>query len=299
GPLASIPAQVAAQAFTPPQGVGGVTLLFQYYDDTGRRFTDGTRAATGQMETATVLLEASYGITDRFVVSLGLPYVFARYKDGPPPTPPYYPWDECHCWNSAFQDFRLAAGYRFGEGSWAVTPQVRYVQPSHDYEYRGQAVPGFNRQEFAVGLAAGWRLVGLLPRAVLEAAYFYSFVERFLDIPNDRSNGGIQIGYNATRRLFLYANGAYQFTHGGLRRGSPSGDPFYPPGEFIILDTPERRQETQRLFRNNFWQAGGGLSYSFDSFDVFASFVKYVWGTDTHDGQAYTIGVTWYFGGGK
>ena len=55
-----------------------------------------------------------------------------------------------------------------------------------------------------------------------------------------------------------------------------------------ILDTPERLQEFHRLFRNNYWQAGGGLSYSVGSFDVFASFTKYVWGTDTHDGQAYT-----------
>ena len=66
-----------------------------------------------------------------------------------------------------------------------------------------------------------------------------------------------------------------------------------------ILDTPERLQEFHRLFRNNYWQAGGGLSYSVGSFDVFASFTKYVWGTDTHDGQAYTVGATWYFGGAQ
>jgi hypothetical protein len=299
GFLASIPARVAAQAFTPPRGVGAVTLLFQYYDDTGRRFTDGTRASVGQTETVSILLEASYGITDRFVASLGLPYIFARYRDGPPPDPiPYVPSDSCHCWNSSFQDFVLSAGYRLGDGPWAVTPQIRYVQPSHDYNYQGEAVVGFDRREFAVGLAAGWRLVGLLPRAVLEAAYAYSFVERFLGIPNNRSNGVIQIGYNATRRLFLYVNGTWQVTHGGLRFGSPSGDPFPPPGEMSILDTPERLQEFHRLLRNNYWQAGGGASYSFGSFDVFASFTKYVWGTDTHDGQAYTVGVTWYFGGG-
>jgi hypothetical protein len=29
--------------------------------------------------------------------------------------------------------------------------------------------------------------------------------------------------------------------------------------------------------------------------DVFAAFTKYVSGTDTHNGQAYTAGVTWYF----
>ena len=102
-----------------------------------------------------------------------------------------------------------------------------------------------------------------------------------------------------TRRFHIQATGTWQYTHGGLRFGSPSGDPFYPPGEFSILDTPERLAEFHRLFRNDYWQAGGGFSYSIGSFDVFASFTKYVWGTDTHDGQAYTVGATWYFGGAK
>ena len=66
-----------------------------------------------------------------------------------------------------------------------------------------------------------------------------------------------------------------------------------------VLDTPEKLQNFHRLFRNNYWQVGGGVSYSIGSFDVFASFTKYVWGTDTHDGQAYTVGATWYFGGSK
>lgn len=295
-----IPAQAAGQAFTLPQGVGSVTFATQYYDDTGRRFTDASRISGGQTETVTVLLEADYGVTDRFSATLGLPYIFARYKDGPPPPPiPYVPTDECHCWQSSFQDFALSARYRLGDDPWAVTPLVRYIQPSHDYNYQGEAVVGFNRREFAVGLATALRFAGFLPKATLQVNYTYSFVEKFLEIPNDRSNGTVEIGYGPTRRIYLHANGTYQYTHGGLRFGSPSGDPFYPPGEMAILNTPERLQEFHRLFRNNYWQAGGGLSYSVGSFDVFASFTKYVWGTDTHDGQAYTLGATWYFGGSR
>lgn len=29
--------------------------------------------------------------------------------------------------------------------------------------------------------------------------------------------------------------------------------------------------------------------------DVFASFSQYVWGRDSHDGEVYTVGATWYF----
>jgi len=295
-----VPVPAAAQAFTLPKGVGTVTLALQYYDDTGRRFTDATRLSAGQTETVTALLEADYGITDRFSGTLGLPYIFARYKDGQPPPPiPYLETDKCHCWNSSFQDFSLTARYRLGDDPWAVTPHVKYIQPSHDYNYQGEAVVGFHRRELAVGVAAATRLEGLLPRASIHASYTYSFVERFLGIPNNRSNGVVELGYSVTRRLYLHADGTWQYTHGGLRFGSPSGDPLPLPGEMSILDTPEKLQEFHRLFKNNYWQAGGGVSYSVGAFDVFASFTKYVWGTDTHDGQAYTVGASWYFGGSK
>jgi hypothetical protein len=289
-----------AQAFTLPKGVGSATLAFQYYDDTGRRFTDASRLSVGQTETVTVLLEADYGVTDRLSATLGLPYIFARYKgDQPPPPIPYVAADMCHCWHSTFQDFSLGARYRLGDDPWAVTPLVRYIRPSHDYNYQGEAVVGFDRQELALGLNASLRLAGFLPRASIQAGYTYSFVERFLGIPNNRSNGTVELGYAVTRRFYVRGTGTWQRSHGGLRFGSPSGDPFYPPGEMSTLDTPERLREFHRLFRNNYWQAGGGLSYSIGSLDVFASFTKYVWGTDTHDGQAYTVGASWYFGGAR
>jgi hypothetical protein len=299
GALASVPAPAFAQAFTLPQGVGGVTLAFQYYDDTGRRFSDGTRMSIGRTETVSVLLEADYGVTDRLSATLGLPYIFARYRGDPPP--PFLPYnyatnDECHCWHSTFQDFAVTARYRLGDDPWAVTPLVRLVEPSHDYNYQGEAVVGFDRREIAVGVNASVRLAGLLPKASLQAGYTYSFVEQFLGIPNDRSNGTVEIGYAVTRRLFVRATGIWQVTHGGLRVGSPTDDPFPFPGD---INSPERIDEFHRLFRNNYWQAGGGVSYSMGSFDVFASFTKYVWGTDTHDGQAYTVGATWYFGGAR
>ena len=105
---------------------------------------------------------------------------------------------------------------------------------------------------------------------------------------------------NATaRKIYLHANGIWQQSLGGLRFGSPSGDPFPPPGDMYVLDTAEKLQDFHRLFRNNYWQVGGGVSYSVGAFDVFASYTQYVWGTDTHDGHAYTVGATWYFGGSK
>jgi hypothetical protein len=300
GAIAMFPAPAAGQAFTLPQGVGSVTMALQYYDDTGRRFTDSSRASVGQTEAVTLFLEAEYGITDRLSATLGLPYVFSRYRGEEPPDPIYYvESDKCHCWNSTFQDLAFTARYRLGDDRWAVTPLVRYILPSHGYNYEGEAVAGFHRKELALGLSAAWRITGLEPTpAVIQAGYAYSFVERFQGIPNDRANGTIELGYSVTRRLYLHLNGIWQQSLGGLRFGSPDGDPFPPPGDVYVLDTAEKLRDFHRLLRNNYWQLGGGISYSVGAFDVFASFTKFVWGTDTHDGQAYTVGATWYFGSG-
>ena len=62
------------------------------------------------------------------------------------------------------------------------------------------------------------------------------------------------------------------------------------------MNTPALLHEHDRMLRDNYFHAGGGLAYDLGPFDVFASISKYVSGTDTHNGQAYTVGATWYFG---
>ena len=282
----------AAQAFTPPAGVASLTLGWQYVDNTGHRLSDGSLTLPdgtptgGTSVTQSVLLETEYGFTDRLAVSFGIAYVFAKYTDPNPTPPPFLPIDACRCWNSSFQDFSLAARYRLLDDPWAVTPLVRAVLPSHSYETRGEAVVGRDLWELQVGLGAAFHVLKILPGATLQAGYAYSVVERVLDIPNDRSNGYFEVGYAASRRLYFRVDARWQRTHGGLR-GSEL-DRTHPNPE---LD------EHDRLLRDNNWRIGAGASYSVGIFDVFAAFSKYVSGTDTHDGQAYTVGLTYYFGG--
>lgn len=289
--LASAPSPVAAQAFTLPQGVGAVSVAWQYVDNTGHRLSDGFLRKAGESVTTSAIFELDYGFTDRLSATFGIPYVFAKYTGAMPP-PSRLPVDSCGCWHSSFQDFSLTARYRLGDEPWAVTPHVRYGRPSHDYPYQGEAVVGRNLQETAVGVNAGARLLGFLPKASVQAGYTYSFVEKVADISIDRSNGFVDLGYALTRRLYARAAGIWQRTPGGLRAGSVTGNPFPFPGE---LNTPERFAQRDRLLRVNYWQVGGGLSYSAGPADLFASISKYVWGRDAHDGQVYTVGATWYF----
>jgi len=286
-----LPRVVQAQAFTPPQGVGSYTFAWQYVDNTGHRLTDGFLREAGQSVTTSLLNEIEYGVTDRLAVTAGIPFVFAKYSGALPP-PSGLPVDECQCWHSSFQDFGFAVRYRFGDDFWAVTPTVRYDLPSHGYPYQGEAVVGKRLNELLVGLSVGRRLVSILPKTSVQASYTYAIVEQPLpDIPLNRSNAFFDIGYPLTRSLYIRGNASWQRTHGGLQAGSVTGDPFPLPGE---LNTPERQAQRDRLIRSNYWHAGGGMSYSFRSFDLFASFEKYVWGRDTHNGAAYTVGSTWY-----
>jgi hypothetical protein len=288
--LVSVP--LAAQAFTAPAGVGQFTLAWQYVENTGHRFSDGFLVKGGQSVTTSVLFEGDYSITDRLAVTAGIPYVFARYT-GALPSFSRLPLDECRCWHSSLQDLSVSARYRLGNDPWAITPIVRYTVPTHDYRYQGEAVVGRNLQELQVGVNAGQRLSGTFDKVTLQAGYTYAFVEKPLpDVSLNRSNAFFDLGYVVTDRLLVHGALERQTTHGGLRVGSPTGNPFLPLGE---LNTPERFAQRDRVLASQFWHATAGVSYSFGTMDVFASYTGYLDGKNTHDGRVYTIGTTWYF----
>jgi hypothetical protein len=103
-----------------------------------------------------------------------------------------------------------------------------------------------------------------------------------VDVEIDRSNFVFDISYAPTRRL--YARGRELAEHS--RR---------PEGRFrlrrsalsvggVHLATALRAARPAR--RVKCWQVGGGLAYDIGPADVFASVSSYVWGRDSHDGEA-------------
>lgn len=277
----------------PPAGVGSVTFVYEAINNTGHRLTDGRLFTSGESLDRTVYVEGEYAFTDRFSLSAGLPYVFARYtsKDETPFV--FLPVDACRCWHSAFQDFSFKARYNLvNRGSFSLTPSVFVGVPSHEYVFRGEAVAGRHLREIKLGADAGLRLDRVSPRVSVQGAYSYAIVQRVLGLPNNRSNGSAQVGYSVTRRLAAHAEVSWQRTHGGLRLGEP---PFFPnvtlpfPGE---ADTPEKQVQHDRLLRDDHAHAGAGLSYSFPKLDVFGTFTHFVNGTDAHAGRLFAMGVS-------
>lgn len=288
--LLFLPAPLLAQPFTPPAQVGSVTIVWQWVDNTGHFLGDGFLLERGPSVTTSALVEVEYGVTDRFAASVGVPYVFARYTGDLPPLS-QLPRDSCRCWNSSFQDFSFGARYRFGDQFLALTPQIKYGAPTHAYPYEGEAVVGSNLRQLLLGLHGGARLTSVLPRAAVQVGYSYSIVEQPLDdVSMNRSNGYFDLGYPLTRQIFVRGGATWQYTHGGLTAGGPTTIPF--PGE---LNTPERYAQRDRVLSTKYWHVSGGMAYSFGTVDVFGSIEKYVWGRDTHNGIAYSLGASWYF----
>lgn len=239
-------------------------------------------------------IEGEYAFTDRFSVSAGLPYVFAKYTATVPPSPPipYPPVDQCHCWHGGWQDFGFTARYNVVGGAFALTPSLSVGVPSGNYDYVGEAVVGRNLREVRIAVDAGQRLDRISSKLSVQGRYSYAFVERVIDIPNNRSNAEVEATFLLTRKLATRGLLSWQRTHGGLRFGSPTSTTLPFPGE---VNTPERLAQHDRLLRDNYWHTGAGVSYSFSRMDVFASYIAFVGGTDTHAGKAFTVGISWPF----
>jgi hypothetical protein len=51
--------------------------------------------------------------------------------------------------------------------------------------------------------------------------------------------------------------------------------------------------------KDNYWHAGGGVTYSFNKMDVFGTYIHSVTGENTHRGSAFTVGVSFPFQTGE
>jgi hypothetical protein len=284
----------AAQAWAPHQGEGSVNFAYQRISNTGHRLTDGFLAKGGQSTNMGLYVQADYAITDRLSFAAGLPYVFGKYTDlNPPPPPiPFLPLDQCHCWNSGWQDFGFTARFNVLNGNFALTPSLSVDTPSHGYDFRGEAALGRHLKEARLAIDGGQRLDVISPKLSIQGSYSFAFVERTLDIGNNRSNATVEGAFLVTNKLLVRGLSLWQHTHGGLRFGSPTSSSVPPPGD---VNTQDRLFEHDRLLRDNNWRFGAGATYSFQKMDIFGTYIYYASGTDTHSGRAFTFGVSFPF----
>lgn len=276
-----------AQAFVPAQGEGAVSILFQdMYDK--YHYLPTTAVDRGQINSEALLLDVTYGLTDKVAVSIGIPWVAAKYTGNfPHPLSDLTgvsPLDD-GAYHGTLQDFRFNVRYNITKKGLALTPFIGSIVPSHDYTYFAHAAPGRDLNELQFGVSAAKLLDSLVPGLLVQASYSYGVTEQVFDISHNRSNLDLEIGYFVTPNLRLLALGTGQLTHGGTESSlTLPRDPILWP----------HHDQTDRI---NSLNLGGGTAYSVtDKVDIFASLIHTVAQRNGHAVDlGLTMGLSWSF----
>jgi hypothetical protein len=274
----------SAQAWLPPKGEAAMTLGYSRAWATTHIDYQGNSVSPGDMIWNNVGLDLSYGVTDRFAVRLGVPFVTSKYDGAfPHPVVAGISAQDDGNYHSRFQDVATELRYRVTTGSFAVTPFAGLVVPTHDYPTYGHGAAGQGLVEGRFGVSAGRLLDPLLPDAYLQVRYTYVVPEKVLGISHNASQLGVDLGYLVGSSLTVRAIGAWQKTHGGWRA----------PVDFPPRTSPDIVHHDQ-LTRTEYLRLGGAVAYSISpAIDVNLYGYTSVWGRSDVDMKSLGIAFTW------
>ena len=279
-------APAGAQAWLPPKGEAWFSVGYGNIFSTKHYFGtvnpgEGSTIDIGHTRGNSIAVQLGYALSNRFSVSVGLPYEIYKYY-GPAPHPTVQDDGRYH---GTWQDFHFNLAYQLVKGNAAVAPFVTAVIPSHDYQYFAHAAPGKDLREYRLGFAAGSRLDRLLADSYVEAGYSYAFVEKVQGVHHDRSDFDLELGYFLTPEMRFRLLGSGYYTHGGLVFHSPFD---LPPSLLPYHD---------QIGHSSQVNVGGGLSYALSgSTEIYAVYAQSVWGRDGHKiDNGLNFGVTYSF----
>lgn len=286
-----------AQAYVPAKGEGTVSFLYQgmFVRD---HYFGTTPVDAGQITSKALLVDVTYGVTDKLAISFGVPWVTSRYNGSLPhpiadlsgPTPVYggvNPADD-GTYHGTFQDLRFGVRYNaVARNGMALTPFITTSIPSHGYTVLAHASPGQNLKQLQIGLSGAKLLDAVVPGLFVQGRYAYAFTQTVVaDISHDRSNADLEVGYFVSPRLRLLALATGQFTHGGID---------IVPNARVALGPlfPYHDQITQI----HFLDLGGGLSYALtERVDLYGSLVRTVAARNGHAiDHGLSLGLSWSF----
>jgi hypothetical protein len=292
--MSAVPAR--AQAWLPPQGEGAVSILFS--DVLANNHFFGTQPVdAGRIRAESMVLDVTYGVTDRIAISAAIPLVASEYAGNssspfavPHPQPLYpgvNPLDN-GSYHTIWQDFRFGARYNLvKKRGFALTPFIGSIVPSHDYEIFAHAAAGRNLNEVQFGVSAAKVFDSALPGVFVQATYSYGIVQQVLDISHNRSMLGAEVGYFVTPRVRIIGLSSGQITHGGIDATPELG---FDPIRFPVHD---------QITRDNFVTVGGGGAYAVsEKIDLFGSVVHALAAAQRNSHQidrSVTVGLTWSF----
>lgn len=295
-----VPATCLAQAFLPPEGELYVTTTYHTMRADRHLLSDpvvlgvdfgSTSVDFGTTRSHVLVVDADLGLTDRIALSGGVAVVQARFTAGrhAETLGPENPALDDGLYRGGVSDVWFGMRYVVQRGEWLLTPTIQFLVPARDYPTLGHSVIGRGLNRFDAGLNAG-RLIYFsdVPRAYIQGSYTYGLMENVGDTAIDQSTVNWEAGYFLTSSLTAQAFGAIQRTHGGLdwARDLHAHDEHF--GEAFAGHDQASAED--------FVQLGGTLSWAVrDSVDMFVSYSDTLWGVNTHNARAFSIGTTWFF----
>jgi hypothetical protein len=276
-----LPGIASAQAWLPDKGTLNTSFIVSDILNREHYLPNGDEIDVGHTRSTTYAFYASYGVTDRVMVSASLPYVTTRYW-GPPshggaPGLTADNGDE----HGSLTDLRLSVHYQLLEQPFAFAPFMSYVLPVADYYVKGHAAQGRHLNELLLGFNAGKNLNEWIPRTYVQARYTYAFVDKVADIKHDRTNVNLELGTFVTPRWSLSAYGSWQWTHGGIDVPVPRSSPLFPYHD--------------RLAADEFFNLGLGTGWSLTpAMTAFAIYTQGIHGSNGHKvNQGVTVGFSY------
>ena len=281
-----VPAYSRAQAILPEKGEGSVSMLFTNSLAT-KHYLPTTAFDRGHIDANSLLVDFTFGLSDRVAVSVSLPFVATRYRGGSPhllENGQRALLDD-GSWHVTPQDLRFGVRYNLIQRGVVITPFVGTVTPSHRYDFFAHASPGRATKEILAGVSAARVFTG--SGIFVQGRYALGVGERILGSRPRHSEGQVEIGYFLTDsvRLVGIASGRYGHTGIDITTSARSTLPW------------EQYYNHDRIAREHALNTGGGVSLTLsDSIDVFASVLTTVAARNSH-GMKYslTAGVSWTF----
>ena len=283
--LLVLPAAAFAQAWVPEKGSGSVSVAVQELN-VKKHIATSTLVDAGHINTAVIVTDVTYGLTDKMAVDLAVPFVSSAYSG----TKPHPNTDiDNGRFHSTFTDLRFSVRYNVTRKGAVFTPYVGSIVPSHEYAFYGHAAAGERLRELQVGTFVAKLFTSRVPGLFLSGRAAYGFVEKAADVSHNRSIGDLETGYFFSPSLRAFAMTSAQYTHGGIQ---------FPLGGLPAV--PAQYKATHDVIQQvNYLNAGGGFAYSIsDSFDVFGSFTRQVAGRNGHKlNRGISVGASWSFSG--
>jgi hypothetical protein len=276
-----------AQAWVPEPGTGLLSVDYQVTNVKWHLFSqdvtafggEGERADLGRIDAQTGVFSGDYGVARNLAFTASVAYVGAKYRG----TFPESDLDDGK-FRGGLQDASLGVRYMIPWQGFAVTPNLGYSFPTHEYEHHGHAAIGRGNSSLNAGLAVGRTLDPWIPNVWLQGSYTRSFVPDVEQWGLDVNTFSGAVGWFILPQLSISGNYTYLETEDGI---DWYWDDFGAPGVEHNHD-----RAAQALAR----RVGGAVSYQFNAtHGVFASVSGVLSGVNTHDFMSYTVGTNWNF----